>query len=228
MQVAVTLAVRACGGAPREHRRQARALPLGPGAQQLELALPARPEIAGELVDVAQRRRARVRVGGAMPRTGGRPAVEARKRGAELGERRFRQALRREPPVEPIGRGELAHLHGVLERRLAPDSRRRRRAADRHDAEIELRREPPIHAQLLVAEALAKLQRAEVDERQLDGLLDLVGVAPRQEHPRDVGLDELDLADAGAVTARIAQRRRQRRACRPLGAACALARHACA
>ena len=68
MQVAVTLAMRACGGAPREERRQARALPLGPSAHQLELALPARPEIAGELVDVAQRRRARVRVGGARCR----------------------------------------------------------------------------------------------------------------------------------------------------------------
>ena len=56
-------------------------------------------------------------------------------------------------------------------------------AADRHDRKIELRRKAPIESELLVAEAMPALERAEVDERQLDGLLDLVRVARRSGTP---------------------------------------------
>ena len=86
---------------------------------------------------------------------GPQAGMKAREPGAELGERGTRYTFRREPPVEARRGGELAHLDRVFDCRLAADARRRRRAADRHDGEIQRRGEPPVHAQLFAAKAPA-------------------------------------------------------------------------
>src|SRR5262249_39113351 len=114
------------------------------------------------------------------------------------GERAQRLGVERstlEPPIEPRVVRELAHLDGVLDRRLSADARGFRIPADRHDAQVELRREPPIEPQLFPAEVPPAIERAEVEEWKFDGLLDLVGVRAGQEYPRDVRLGDADRVD---------------------------------
>ncbi len=59
---------------------------------------------------------------------------------------------------------------------------------DRHDAEIDVGRQPTVQRDLLPTVVQPPLQRREVEEAQIDGLLHLVRVGPRQEDDRDVRL----------------------------------------
>ena len=57
-------------------------------------------------------------------------------------------------------------------------------SADRHDAEVDVGREPPVQAHLVLAETPARLERPEVEEPEIDRPLDLPGFVADQEHPR--------------------------------------------
>ena len=61
--------------------------------------------------------------------------------------------------------------------------------------EIDVRAQASIEPQLLAAEMLAQRWRAEVEERQRDGLLQLVGPAAGQAHDRDVRLCHFHVID---------------------------------
>src|SRR5688572_19610715 len=54
---------------------------------------------------------------------------------------------------------------------------------DFHDAVVDVRRKPPVQAQLFVAEMPPRFERSEVKKTQGDRLLDLVSPLARQENP---------------------------------------------
>ncbi len=97
---------------------------------------------------------------------------------------------RREQPAGQRVLGKFAHLHRVFERgSRAADDRRVDGAGDRHDLEVELRRESSIETQLLVAEESPRRERREIEEAEIDRLLDLVRVGSGQQHERNVRLE---------------------------------------
>jgi hypothetical protein len=49
------------------------------------------------------------------------------------------------------------------------------------------------------------LERAEIDEVEMDRLLQLVGIVAGKHHPGDVGLDELDSRAGVRITCRVEQ-----------------------
>ena len=133
------------------------------------------------------------------PADGARVALTRRSRG--------------EPPQQ---RGVLVvapHLHCVLDRSGLVFVRDLEAAScGRHDrlyASVDVGRQSPVEANLLVTEQPAALERAVVHARQPDGLLELVGRVPGQQHPRDVGLAKL----GPERMLKFAHRRRQRRRC---------------
>jgi hypothetical protein len=62
----------------------------------------------------------------------------------------------------------------------------------RHDAQIDVRRQPPIEPHFLLTASLPGLEGSEVEELIAHRLLQLVGEALGQEHPGHVGFDGLD------------------------------------
>ena len=90
---------------------------------------------------------------------------------------------------ERVRLGEPAHLDGELDRvlaghRVVRDKREAVAAADQSDrAEIHVWRETPVEAHLLAAQGAPAVERALVEERQHDRLLDLVRARAREEHP---------------------------------------------
>ena len=92
---------------------------------------------------------------------------------------------------------EFMHAQRIFDRRaFAVQPRRGGRAVDGHHVHVEIRRQPPVQPQFLEAQAPARGQLAEIQERQLDRLLDLPGEGAVQQHPRDMCLH-----DAGAELA---------------------------
>ncbi|OIQ95904.1 hypothetical protein GALL_220370 [mine drainage metagenome] len=119
----------------------------------------------------------------------------------------------RQPVIERRLR-EAAHLHRVFERPRCfggAKDRRRFRAENGHHLQIELRRQPPVQAQLFFAVEAPRRQRREVEEAEIHRLLDLVGVIARQQDVGDVGLDLLDTCNRMRIARRIAKRCDQRR-----------------
>ena len=97
--------------------------------------------------------------------------------------------------VQPAGFVEAPHAHQVLDRRLVHlPLRPVGGAVQGQHIQIEVGRETPVETQLVLAAGMAQGQRAEVQERQLQGLLDLVGEFAGQQHPGDMGLDEFGRA----------------------------------
>ena len=105
-------------------------------------------------------------------------------------------ALRRElaagdQPVEQPRLVELAHLHGVFHGLTgAPEHRGLRCAGEGDDVQVQRGREPPVQTQLLPAAMGALVERAEVEEAEIERLLDLVGVVAGEKDPGDVGLHQ--------------------------------------
>ena len=64
---------------------------------------------------------------------------------------------------------------------------------DRDDPEVDIRREPPVQPDLVLAAAAAPRERRVVDEPVVDGALELPDVPVREEHPGDVCRDLRDL-----------------------------------
>ena len=134
--------------------------------------------------------------GGRDRRAGLGPGVE---RGDAAGQGLDRPAADL-PAPEPLPErglvGQPLHLHGPLDD-LAVALHLDTRAVEGHghDPEVDLRRQPAVEPDLLLAEVAAPLQRAVVEEPQVDRLLDLVGIGAGQEDDRDVGLADLDRLD---------------------------------
>jgi hypothetical protein len=61
---------------------------------------------------------------------------------------------------------------------------------DVHQIEVDLRRQPLVEAEFLLAEMPPPLQAAEVDESKADRLFQLVGTGAAEKHPGDVGLEQ--------------------------------------
>ncbi len=99
--------------------------------------------------------------------------------------------LPRDELIEKTAVRELAHLHGVFHHRVTvaedkvPGAR-----GDRHDAEINVRREPAVERHLAFAEVPAFFQCGEVEEAEVHRLLHLVNKGRRNEHERRMGLHQ--------------------------------------
>ena len=61
---------------------------------------------------------------------------------------------------------------------------------DRDDAEVDVRRQPPVQADLVLAELPAPLDGRVVHESVVDGPLELPDLSVREEDPRDVSRDQ--------------------------------------
>ena len=68
-----------------------------------------------------------------------------------------------------------------------------------HDVLVDSRRQAAIQTELFLAEVAALGERAEIEEAQRDGFLDLVGHRSGQEHERDVRLADFDRFDAERI-----------------------------
>ena len=101
------------------------------------------------------------------------------------------------PGADPVQPGRLvkaAHLHRVLDGRAgAFQSGVFRCVEDAHHLQVNVGCKALVQAQLVLAAQLAQRQRAEVQERQLQRLFDLVSKVPRQQHPADMGLHQVHL-----------------------------------
>ena len=110
----------------------------------------------------------------------------------------------REAALEGGFVGQAPHLHRPLDDlavALHPHSPGV--ARHRHHPEVDLRGQAAVEAHLLLAVVPAFGQRAEVEEPEFDGLLDLVDEVAGQEDRRDVGLADLHLPDRVGVSGRV-------------------------
>jgi hypothetical protein len=142
-------------------------------------------DVPGDDVDGAKRRRPAV-----DPRCGVDPCdrlrhddevprLEASLCEALIGAVAVRQPAHPDGPVDG--------LPGAIHRMRATQV-----AGHGHDAEVHVGREPSVEAHLGLAGEPSLLGRAEIEKAEGDGLLDLHDLRRRKEHPRDVGLPELD------------------------------------
>ena len=114
-----------------------------------------------------------------------------------LQQRRFGAAAPHEL-VQHAVLGQPPHVDGHLleePRAAGPEAV----APQLDDAEIDVVRQPLVEPDLFLAEEPALLERGEVEEPEIDGLLDLVDGVAGQEDPGDVGLDELDRPDPASA-----------------------------
>ena len=124
---------------------------------------------------------------------------------------RAEQAALEQPARQRVLR-KFAHLHRVFQRgSRAAEHGGVDAARDRHDVEVEVRGEPPVEPQLLVAEESPRRERGEIEEAEIDRLLDLVGEGAGQQHIRDVRLERP--GGHACAAERRGTRRARRRAC---------------
>ena len=109
-------------------------------------------------------------------------------------------------PIELAVGGETAHLDRILERRVAIDDRRVGAATDLCYGQIKFFCELTVQAQLFPAVVMAPGQSREVEKSQIEGFLDLVGIVPGKENPRDMGLDQHHCIDRVIIELRRAHR----------------------
>jgi hypothetical protein len=72
--------------------------------------------------------------------------------------------------------------------------------------DIERGCEPTIQPEFFATIEVPSVQAAEVQEAQVNGLLDLVGVGPGEKDVGDMGFQYLDAVHVGSVYSRIQQR----------------------
>ena len=107
---------------------------------------------------------------------------------------------------------KLAHLDRILQHRpVATHARSPGRAADLDEFQVQFRGEPAVQPQLLLAVMAAQPERGEVQEAEVHGLLDLVGVLARQQDPRDVSFQHPHAAHRVRIARWIQERREERR-----------------
>ena len=89
----------------------------------------------------------------------------------------------------------------------AADRQARRGEHKRHDIEIDIRRKPPVEAELGPARRLAPLEGREVEIGEADRLLELVDLVAGEKDPRHVGFAADHLADWVGVGGGLAEER---------------------
>jgi hypothetical protein len=86
---------------------------------------------------------------------------------------------------------------------VCPCRRRRRHPAfardDWQNIEVKRRSEATVQAQFCLAVSVSGLWGREIHEIELDGLADLVGELPRQEHTRNMRLDDLNVLNRRGI-----------------------------
>src|SRR5262249_35119969 len=88
--------------------------------------------------------------------------------------------------------GQAPHVNGPIDDRPVAGQRQAAlRTTHRLDAQIDVGRQAPVQAHLVLAEAAARPRVAEVEEPEADWPLDLPDVAATQEHPRRVSRADL-------------------------------------
>jgi hypothetical protein len=126
------------------------------------------------------------------------------------GQRRqyLRSDLAAPEALEKCGRlREALHLDGPLDGLARPlDSQPGERAGDGDDAVVNSRRQPAVEPDLLLTEVTPALEGGEVQEAEIDGLLDLVGVRAGEEDDRDVRLADLNPIDRVGIGSGLRQR----------------------
>jgi len=112
--------------------------------------------------------------------------------------------LRRERAVLVI----TAHLDQIVDRlRVILVRLREAAGARRHRAhEIQIGDQAAVQPHLLLAHLAPPLRRPVIEEREHHRLLQLVGAIARQEHPRDMGLADIDPVGPAGVKVRAGQR----------------------
>ena len=142
-----------------------------------------------------------------------------RRAGMELGDhggervdmRRVERPARKGTAGERFLR-KLAHPDRILQHRpVATYARSLGHAADLDEFQVQFRSEPAVQPQFLLAVMAAQPERGEVQEAEVHGLLDLVGVLARQQDPRDVRFQHPHAAHRVRIARRIQERREQRR-----------------
>ncbi len=94
-------------------------------------------------------------------------------------------------PVQGGVGGEGAHFHRPFQGgAVASDAGRVRAPGDWHHVQVDVRCQAAVEADFRFAAGAALVQGGEIQEAQIQGFLQLVGVFPGQDHPGDVGLDE--------------------------------------
>ncbi len=85
--------------------------------------------------------------------------------------------------IEEMLLAELTHLDGVFEGFSLPtEDGVVGRAGDGYHLQIQFVGQSPIEPELLLAEMLSAIEGGEVQEAEIHGLLDLVGVVTGQDH----------------------------------------------
>lgn len=124
---------------------------------------------------------------------------------------RCRHRAAREHSTEQRVLRELPHLYGVLENRTVTANGRIVHASrDRHDFQIDARREAAVQPEFLFTVEVAGGKRREVQEFQVNRFLNLVSVRPRQQNVRDVCFQDGDALDFATVHCGITQRPNER------------------
>src|SRR5215471_3599868 len=100
---------------------------------------------------------------------------------------------------------QALHLHGPFdESAVLLNSYSPWRFHNRHDSEIDVRRQAAVEANLLLTEVASPFERAEVQELELHRFLDLVRERAGQEDSRDVGLVHLHARHLERIGRRVA------------------------
>ena len=177
VQVAMAFAHASRGLATGPGRRQHGGLVHQPVAQQRPLFCARRQQgrhrVAGcECCRSAPRRAAEI-ARGCGPRRRRMKARQAQREPVDVG---ADQGARGRMLGQQRARRKAPHAHRIVDGgAVAVDVRRLGRAGDAAHAEIERTREPAVESQLFFAEMAARRERAEVEKRQHDRLLQFVG-----------------------------------------------------
>ena len=106
------------------------------------------------------------------------------------------------PGGQRVALVEADHLHGPLDRRRIARLGERPSVAvagQAAHAEVDVGRQPPVQADLVLAQLTPAPGIPVVEEREGDGLLHLEGAVGGQEDPRDVGLHEVRMRQRGRL-----------------------------
>ena len=91
---------------------------------------------------------------------------------------------------------ELAHFQHVLDSRaFAAELRRVGAAGDRQYVQVQAFGQALVEAQLFIAEEFAATEFGEIKKAEVNRFFDLVGVRAGEDHPGNVGLDNLKPVD---------------------------------